>query len=85
VTIEEVMASMAARWGCGVSSLTIIVEGLQGIQANGFGYPPSYRDVQRKRWNRRLADYGEESIGPPALLFCPAAASALNHLVGCEP
>jgi uncharacterized cupin superfamily protein len=49
-------------------------------ESNSSGYPAPYRDGQRKRWNRRLGDYGGlKNYGVNFVRVEPGGQSSARH------
>ena len=49
-------------------------------ESNSSGYPAPFRDGQRKRWNRRLADYGGlKNFGVNFVRVEPGGQSSARH------
>src|SRR5215203_6120979 len=52
-------------------------------ESNSSGYPAPFRDAQRKRWNRRLGDYGGlKNYGATFVRVEPGGQSSARHLRG---
>ena len=49
-------------------------------ESNSSGYPAPFRDAQRKRWNRRLGDYGRlKNYGVNFVRVEPGGQSSARH------
>src|SRR4051794_36748824 len=49
-------------------------------ETNSSGYPPPFRDGQRKRWNRRLGDHGGlKNFGVNLVRVEPGGHSSARH------
>src|SRR6185312_12323570 len=50
------------------------------VETNSSGYPAPFRDNQRKRWTRRLGDYGGlKNCGANLTRFEPGGQSSARH------